>query len=226
MARVLFVVTRLAIAVAVCAAIVAQLRSSIDFAGAQGHPDAANVTVNFLSYFTVDSNSLTAIVLVVGAVLLLRRPTTEPRGFTMARVAVTTYMIITGVVYNLLLRGLPVGAVVTWSNEILHVVAPAYLVLDWLFAPSRGVLRARDALPALAFPIVWITYTLLRGPHAKDPYTLTAYWYPYPFINPVTSAGGYLSVSAYIVGIAVAVVAIAFALTWTSRLRRPATATA
>ena len=46
--------------------------------------------------------------------------------------------VVTGVVYNLLLRGveLPQGTTVEWSNEVLHVVACAYIVLDWFIAPA------------------------------------------------------------------------------------------
>ncbi len=78
----------------------------------------------------------------------------------------------------------------------------------------------KDALPALAFPIVWVVYALLRGPSARDPYTHTDYWYPCPFFNPVTSAGGYVSVSVYIVGIALVVVLVAVGLASTARQRQ------
>lgn len=212
---------RIVVAVAILAAIVVQLDSSIAFAAQDGPGRTATVVVNFLSYFTVDSNTLSAVVLLVGAALLLRhRP--ESRTFTMIRLAVTTYMVITGIVYNLLLRGYLVqGATVLWSNEVLHVVGPLYLLLDWLFAPGRTPLRTREALPALIFPSVWLVYTLVRGPFATDPFRPTDYWYPYPFLNPVTSAGGYGSVAAYSVGIAAAVILVAMGLARVSRRRAP-----
>lgn len=222
--RLTALIGRTVVALAIIAAIVAQLDSSIAFAARDGQGDTANVVVNFLSYFTVDSNTLSAVVLLCGAVLLARgRP--ESRTFSVVRLAVTTYMVITGVVYNLLLRGFLVqGATVLWSNEVLHVIGPLYLLLDWLFAPGRTRLQSRDALPALVFPAVWLAYTLLRGPFATDPFRPTDYWYPYPFLNPVTSAGGYGSVAAYSVGIAIAVVLVAMGLAWVSR--RGATAAA
>lgn len=213
---------RILVAVAILAAIVAQLDSSIAFAAQDGPGDTTNVVVNFLSYFTVDSNLLSVVVLLAGAVRLLRRRPESPT-FTTVRLAVTTYMVITGVVYNVLLRGYLVqGAVVLWSNEILHVVGPLYLLLDWLFAPGRTSLRSRQALPALIFPLIWLVYTLIRGPFAADPFRPTDYWYPYPFLNPVTSAGGYGGVAAYSVGIAAAVILVAMGLAWTSRRRSPA----
>lgn len=208
---------RTVVAIAIIAAVVVQLDSSIAFAGRDGEPDTLDVVVNFLSYFTVDSNTLSAVLLLCSAVLLARGRA-EFRTFTVIRLAVTTYMVITGVVYNLLLRGFLVqGATVLWSNEVLHVIGPLYLLLDWLFAPGRTPLRSRDALPALIFPAVWLVYTLVRGPSAIDPFRPTDYWYPYPFLNPVTSTGGYAGVAAYSVGIAIAVVLVAMGLAWVSR---------
>ncbi len=158
-----------------------------------------------------DSNTISAVILLAGAAILARGVGREPRGFTVARMAVATYMIITGVVYNLLLRSsLAQGATVAWSNEVLHVVAPVYLALDWFLARGRNPMTRRDALLALVFPVIWLVYTMVRGPSATDPYTTNTYWYPYPFLNPVTSAGGYAQVSGFIVGIALVVVAVAY----------------
>ena len=219
--RTVLIVSRLVVALAIVAAIVAQLMASVSFVGPNGRPDPAPVVVNFLSYFTIDSNTLSAVVLVISAIALLRGAgPVEARGLTVARVAVTTYMIITGVVDNLLLRGtLAQGATLPWSNEILHVVAPIYLALDWAFAPGRHPLSRRDAIATLAFPVVWVIYTLVRGPFATNPYVDPPYWYPYPFINPVTSAGGYTSVAAYVAGIGVVTILLALSLGWTTRRR-------
>ena len=224
--RTVFVAARLMMAAAIVAAIVVQLIASVSFDGPQGPPDTWPLIVNFFSYFTIDSNTLSALVLVAGAISLMRSVGgVEHRGLTVARVAVTTYMIITGVVYNLLLReSLEQGATVAWSNEVLHVVAPIYLVLDWAFAPGRHPLGRRDAVATLAFPTVWVLYTLVRGPFATNPFVNVGYWYPYPFINPVTSAGGYASVAAYVVGIAVVTILLAFGLGWTTRRRTALTA--
>lgn len=220
--RLPFVVTRLLVAVAVLVAILAQLQSSIDFGGRDGDPEATAVVVNFFSYFTIDSNALTVLMLVFGCALLRRRVAAEPQWFTIARACVTTYMVITGIVYNLLLRGVAASdAVVPWSNEILHVVAPLYVLVDWLSAPGRNRVSQRDVLYVVVFPIVWAAYTLVRGPFASDPFTRADYWYPYPFLNPVTSAHGYVSVAGYVVGIAVAVIGVASALAWDARRRSP-----
>lgn len=209
------------IAVAIVVAVVAQLRSSIDYGGAGS--DTTAVLVNFFSYFTVDSNLLTVAICLAGALTLARRDGPEPARLTLVRASVTTYMVITGIVYNLLLRAeAPSPAIVTWSNEILHVVGPLYVLLDWLLAPGRNPVRQREVLAVVAFPIVWAVYTLLRGPSATDPYTHATHWYPYPFLNPYTLPGGYASVSLYVVGIAIVVIGVASALCWASRRWTPA----
>ena len=223
--RYLFVVLRVAVAVAIVVAVVAQLSASLGFWRASGITDPTTQVVNFFSFFTVESNIASAVVLAVGAVLLVARPGPDSSGFTLVRASVVTYMVVTGIVYNLLLRGieLPQGSTVGWSNEILHVVAPVYLLLDWLFAPGRVPLAARSIWPVLVFPVVWVVYTLVRGPFVVDAVYGNDFWYPYPFLNPVGSANGYLSVVLYVVLIAAVIGLVAAGVLWISR-RRPITA--
>ena len=63
----------------------------------------------------------------------------------------TTYMLVTGVVYNTLLRGieLPQGTTVPWSNEVLHVIGPVFLLLDLIFGSSPTRLQWRSVLGIL-----------------------------------------------------------------------------
>ena len=68
-----------------------------------------------------------------------------------ALACVTTYMLVTGVVYNTLLRGieLPQGTTVPWSNEVLHVIGPVFLLLDLIFGSSPARLQWRSVLGTL-----------------------------------------------------------------------------
>jgi len=221
--RILFVFTRIAVAIAIAAAVVAQLATSIGFWRDRGVTDVTSNVVSFFSFFTVESNVAAAVVLAVGAVLLVvRKGADDTTLYTVTRAAVVTYMVVTGIVYNLLLRGieLPQGSTVGWSNEILHAVAPVYLLLDWIFAPGRVPLGARRIWPILVFPIVWVVYTLVRGPLVVDAVYGNDFWYPYPFLNPNTSANGYLSVAFYVVLIAAVIGLVAAGVLWISRRRR------
>ena len=220
--RSLLVALRAMVAAAVVAAIAGQLATSAGFWQARGVGNIASNVVNFFSFFTVESNAASAVVLAVGAVRLLRRRQ-DSVAFGMARASVTTYMVVTGIVYNILLRGveLPQGSTLGWSNEVLHVVAPLYLLVDWVFAPGRIPLRPGRIATILVFPIVWVVYSLVRGPFVVDEVYGNDFWYPYPFLNPETSAGGYLSVSAYVVLIAAVIALVAAGVLWMSR--RPTT---
>jgi hypothetical protein len=203
--RGIFIVVRILGAAAIIAAIVGQLITSYSFwTGEAGLTDISTQVVNFVSFFTIDSNILTVAVFVIGAVYLIRSGDNEPRWFSIGRGSVTAYMATTGIVYNLLLRGieLPQGSTLGWSNEIVHVIGPILMVLDWLFAPGRNRLEWKNIWIIVIFPIVWAVYTMVRGPFTFDAVTGNDYWYPYPFLNPVIAPEGYFTVAFYVVLIA------------------------
>ena len=201
---------RLAMAVLIAAAIVAQFVSTV--AGAvEADRHVPTTIANFFSFFTILSNTASVVVLAWAGTRFLargRRVEPEPLALAAALAWVSTYMVITGVVYNLLLRGLPLQPeTVAWSNEVMHVWGPLFLLLDLFFGPCRRRLPWKAALGAAIFPIVWIVYTLLRANLITNPTTGQPYWYPYPFLNPYESSWG--SVVGYIIGIAVTIIVVA-----------------
>ncbi|WP_298863787.1 Pr6Pr family membrane protein [uncultured Microbacterium sp.] len=182
------------------------------------------VGTNFFSFFTILSNLGAAAMLAVAAVWAWtagRDAVREPRWLAVLIACVATYMIVTGIVYNLLLRGieLPQGSTVPWSNEVLHVVIPLFLLIDVLFAPKRRALSWGTLGTIAAFPILWAVYTLVRANLIIAPATGDHHWYPYPFLNPHITPGGYLGVAGYIVGIAAAIIAIGTGVVWIARRR-------
>jgi len=114
---------------------------------------------------------------------------------------------------------LPQGATLDWSNEILHVWGPLYMVIDWLFAPGRHRLDWTHIGTIVVFPLVWVTYTLVRGPLTFDPLREGPY-YPYPFLDPVNSANGYLSVAFYVILIAAVIGLVGAGVIRISRVTR------
>jgi uncharacterized BrkB/YihY/UPF0761 family membrane protein len=98
--RRVFGVIRVAAAGVVIAAIVAQLVYSLEVV-----PDVTHFLVNFFSYFTILSNALAALALLVGAYFALTRRR-DPAWYNLTLAAVVTYLATTGVVYSLLLRGI------------------------------------------------------------------------------------------------------------------------
>lgn len=207
--RIGFALLRLAAASAGIAAIVGQLLTSLEFWGKNGVTDFTLVITNFFSFFTIQSNVAAVVVFLIGAVILVARTGEDPQWFTVLRACVVTYMVVTGIVYNLLLRGvqLPQGATLEWSNEILHVAVPILMLLDWVFTPGRSPVSWKGIWVIIVYPIVWVIYTMVRGPFTPNEVLKESYWYPYPFLNPNLSHNGYLSVAFYIVLIAVVIAA-------------------
>jgi len=219
--RPLFIAYRSAGAILTVVAIAVQLQTSLGTWRDQGILDVGTKLVNFFSFFTIQSNVVTAVALAIGAVLLARGGATEPRWFGVLRACATTYIVTTGIVYNLLLRGieLPQGSTVPWTNEVLHVVVPIVMLVDWLFAPGRRRLGFGVVGIIVVYPIVWAAYTMIRGLLVQDELT-GANWYPYPFLNPDTSENGYLTVALYVLLIAAIIGAAGTGVVAISRIRR------
>ncbi len=211
---------RLVFAAAIAAAIIAQLAASISTSADAGR-DVATVIANFFSFFTILSNALTAVVLAWAGVAGLRGAQTASPALGTALACVTTYMIITGIVYNTLLRQieLPQGSQpIPWSNEVLHLIGPLFLLLDLFVGPLRRALPWRAILVIIAFPLVWVAYTLVRGPLVTNPVTGDPFWYPYPFLNP-NNPGGWGMVVTYVAIISIAFVLVSAFVVWVGRRR-------
>ncbi|WP_423981048.1 Pr6Pr family membrane protein [Ilumatobacter sp.] len=190
-------------AVAIAVAIVAQFIRAQD--------NAIFTPTNFFSYFTVLSN-LAAMVL-LGS-LALRPGLVSRAPFIIFRGAVTVYMAITGIVYNVLLApaGADVSTELAWVNSVVHVIGPIVVVVDWFLdrSPTRPTLG--QAATWLIFPAVWLIYTLVRGPMAD--------WYPYPFLDPDDHSAGEIAVTC--AAILLAFVLVGLIVRWgTDRVENP-----
>ncbi|GAB2555208.1 Pr6Pr family membrane protein [Leucobacter ruminantium] len=218
----LWPVLRLLCAILILVAIWQQAATTFSRAVANGS-DVATTVANFFSFFTILSNIAALLVLAVAAVRVLRaegQDGREPRSLSFALASASSYMILTGIVYNVLLRQIPLdqGATVPWSNEVLHVVAPAFMLADVVWAPGRARLPWRAVLGVLVFPLAWVIYTLVRGPLVTSPATGNPWWYPYPFLDPHLQ-DGYGGVFAYVIGIAVVIAVIAVGVVAVGRAR-------
>lgn len=213
-------ILRLIMAAFILAAVVREFRNAMSTVPAEGS-STATVVVNFFSYFTIESNLFALAALVAGAVWALTRKTREPLWIAVLFAATTTFMTITGLVYNLLLRGLAL-ATTPWANEVLHLIGPAFLLVDLFLAPPRRRLPWRTVAVVIAWPILWVVYTLIRGELVVSPLTGDGWWYPYPFLNPHLHNGGYLVVALYVVGIAATFTLVAWGVVAVGR-RRDAT---
>jgi hypothetical protein len=129
---------------------------------------------NFFSFFTIQSNILAALALVL---LVVVRREERSAAFDSFRSAVTLFITITGVVFAVLLAGHAedVQTAIPWVDFVVHKLTPVVVVADWLIDPPRHRLSLRAAATWLLYPLAWFAYTLIRG--------AGEHWYPYPFVN-------------------------------------------
>ncbi|MES5819583.1 Pr6Pr family membrane protein [Streptomyces sp. RG80] len=139
-----------------------------------------------LSYFTIQSSILLALVLTVSAkrAWSARRPL--PAALTGATLL---YVLISGSVYHLLLAdaaspfSLTGGATAPtgWqalTNHVLHTAVPIAAVVDWLFLTAPGRFHLRQAATWLFFPLAYLAFSFTRG-ELILPGTPARYLYPF-----------------------------------------------
>lgn len=136
---------------------------------------AGELTLNFFSYFTILTNVLIALAMLLPALA----PHSPPGRFATApgpRSGLTLYAVVVELVYHFLLHS-------TWNpqgwalvvNILLHYVMPAAMLLDWLVFTSKGRLGWLQPLKWLVLPLVYGGWTLIHG--------YSSGWWPYGFIN-------------------------------------------
>jgi hypothetical protein len=135
-------------------------------------PTHAERLVRLFSYFTIESNLLIGGV----SVALAMDPRRDGPVFRVLRLDALLCIAVTGIVYNTMLRGLatltPSGEV---ANTMLHVLAPLFAVVVWLWVGPRPRVTAATVWWSVVYPITWLVYTFIRG-------AVTG-WYPYPFLD-------------------------------------------
>ncbi|WP_236796331.1 Pr6Pr family membrane protein [Amycolatopsis sp. GM8] len=190
-ARAWFALTALTVLVGV----VVQLIDTAHATGGLFASPAARVA-NVFCYFTILSN------LILGAtsLLLALHPDRRSTVFRTLRLDGVLAIAVTGVVYHIALAGLleltPAGQL---ANQLLHTVSPLLGVLGWLVFGPHGTLSPRTVWWSLAYPLLWLAFTLIRGAATG--------FYPYPFLE----AGrlGYPQVALNCVLVAVLFLALA-----------------
>lgn len=142
----------------------------------QAAPGASlHALIHYFSFFTILTNLLVAI----GATFPLLAPQSIAGQFFLrpsTQSAIAVYIAIVGITYIWLLRHLwnPQGQQKI-ADVLLHDVVPVLYVAFWIFLVPKFTLRWSDAVHWLAFPLVYMAYTLARG--------FVSHWYPYYFID-------------------------------------------
>jgi hypothetical protein len=210
--RIALTTFRAALATSMVLATFAQLANYEVYWRRIGLHDLGLRTENFFSAFTFQINLIGAVILVAGAWLLWRDHGDEPLWFTRVRLCLLAAIVVVGVVYNLLLSKDPTGPGerVDWANNVVHVVAPLGVAIDWLVAPHARRLPLSSVALVPIYPVAWLIYTFIRAPLVPDELLKTPYYYPYGFFNP-NLRGGWTPVLTMI-GILLALIVVVGAI--------------
>jgi hypothetical protein len=160
--------------------------------------------LDWITYFTILSNILVAVVVTLLAVRpgLFSRQDGVGVLWRTLRLDGLLMITITGIVYNLLLA---TGGKSGWdlvSNTMLHMVTPLVTLIVWIIAGPRGLVTARVIGLSLLLPLLWAAFALIRGGIVGA--------YPYPFLD--VSSNGLASVLTFILAIVIVAVCLAFVL--------------
>lgn len=133
--------------------------------------------VQLFSYFTIQSN----ILVFVSVAALAVDPRHDGPVWRVLRLDGLLGIVVTGIVYEVALRGLlQLSGGAWWADLLLHVFAPWLTLLGWvIFGPRPRISWATVAL-AMIWPALWLAYTFVHGAVSS--------WYPYPFLD-VTRIG-------------------------------------
>ncbi len=160
--------------------------------------DVAETIVRYFSYFTITTNLIVA----TCCTILLFKPDSKWGNFFSRQktlTAITIYILIVGIIYNLILRFIwsPEGLQMI-VDELLHSVIPILFLICWIIFVAKNQLKWQDMLPWLIYPLIYIVFILIRGAFSG--------FYPYPFIN--ASEIGFKKVIINSIGIAIVFIVI------------------
>lgn len=131
--------------------------------------------IRFFSYFTILSNIIVAVCF-TAQLFSPHSPAGKFWGSAKTQAAVAVYILVVGIIYNVVLRFLwaPAG-LQKIVDELLHTVVPLWFLIYWiLFAPKNG-LQWRYAFSWLWLPLIYLVYIMIRGAFTNN--------YPYPFLD-------------------------------------------
>jgi hypothetical protein len=131
--------------------------------------------IRFFSFFTVLTNTLVALFFITIIFKLKQGPFKILSNQT-ALTAITTFILIVGLVYQFALRGIwqPTGMQYL-IDELLHSIMPLYVLIYWLFTLDKSALELKPVFTWLLYPMFYLLLVFTRGYFSG--------FYPYPFLN-------------------------------------------
>ncbi|WP_298989037.1 Pr6Pr family membrane protein [uncultured Pseudokineococcus sp.] len=169
----------------------------VALAATSGAPEVGARVVRSLSYFTIDTNALVAVL----GLLVAARPDRTGPWWRALRLGAPLCIVVVGVIYHVELRQQGLTGIDLVLDTGLHYVVPALALVGWLLATPRGLADVGAALRALVYPVVWLVWTFAHG-------AVTG-WYPYPFLDVTEVGAGGAAVGVALVALLLGVLAVA-----------------
>jgi hypothetical protein len=135
----------------------------------------SETTIRFFSYFTILTNSLVAIYFTL--IIIQSRNSFAPIiGNPGILTAITVYITIVGLVYQIILRHLwhPTGLQMI-VDELLHTLIPIMVIIYWYLYENKSSSTYKLIPKWLIYPLIYLTFILIRGNFSN--------FYPYPFVD-------------------------------------------
>jgi hypothetical protein len=164
---------------------------------------------HFFGYFTVLMNILVFISFLLSAIVTATGK--HKPWLDILRSVATVYIVIVGIGFALLLSGLSgvEFTAVPWDNMVLHYIIPAVALVDFLIDRPKTKFSFKSGLVWAAVPLVYAAFSIIRGQATG--------WFPYPFLDPVTS--GWVGVIVGVGGLTLVGIAIIAFVTRVSRFK-------
>jgi hypothetical protein len=146
--------------------------------------DVVETVVRFFSFFTILTNILVALYF-SSRITKHGKVSLQIAVHKSALTALTTFILVVGLVYQIVLRNtwVPTGFQLI-IDELLHSVIPVFVLIYWILFANKTDLILQNNINWLWFPAIYFVFIIIRG-HFSN-------FYPYPFIN--VSAIGYFKV--------------------------------
>ena len=163
--------------------------------------DIFETIIRFFSFFTILTNILVGLYFTTRVFQLSNFPFSlfRKKG---ALTAITAFIFIVGLVYQVLLRHIwiPTGLQFI-TDELLHTVIPLFMLFYWYLNIKNSISTIKSLMKWLLYPIFYLLFVIIRG-HFSG-------YYPYPFLE-VTEIGYQQSFinASIILGVALTVMSI------------------
>lgn len=143
---------------------------------------------NVLSYFTIQSNILSSVFLIIRGAALYGSESSKKIAFNpTVNLFITTYIIITGLVYC---SGFPLKmspplkwdtayrAMHSFTQIFHHMIMPLFMTVLFFFPASDKKISRKAPILAGIYPLVYSLFSIARGAIGK------MHFYAYPFFRP------------------------------------------